>query len=61
MTPQVAVDRIRACSQVHNTITKGLLSNPRKTAPENLLTTSMNGYESKHLLKFMTYYPRIII
>ena len=27
------VDRIRVCSQVHNTITKGLLSNPRKTAP----------------------------
>ena len=27
------VDRIRVCSQVHNTIIKGLLSNPRKTAP----------------------------
>ena len=27
------VDRIRVCTQVHNTITKRLLSNPRQTAP----------------------------
>ena len=31
--PSDGVDRIRVCSQVHNTITKGLLSNPWKTAP----------------------------
>ena len=27
------VDRIRVCTQAHNTITKRLLSNPRQTAP----------------------------
>ena len=55
------LDRIRVYTQVYNTVTKRLLSNPRQRRHKTCWNTSTNGYGSKHLFKFMTRYPRIII